>query len=105
MLIDHRTYTVKPGTLSDAVALYHRYGFEVQKRYLGEPLAFMTVNQEDKYVHLWIYQDAEDRERKRAALQKDPAWQQYIEKNDAAGHLLKQDVVFMTPTAFAPIQR
>ena len=39
MLVDHRTYTVKPGTMAKQVALYQEFGLAAQKRHLGEPLA------------------------------------------------------------------
>ena len=38
MLIDHRTYTLRPGTLRKQLALYEKHGLAAQKRYFGEPL-------------------------------------------------------------------
>ena len=43
MLIDHRTYTVKPGTMAKQMALYQEYGLTAQKRHLGEPLAYLIT--------------------------------------------------------------
>ena len=56
-------------------------------------------------VHIWVYEDAEDRNRKRAALFKDPEWLKYIEMNAEAGYLLKQESKLMSPAPFAPIKR
>ena len=39
MLIDHRTYTLRPGTLRKQLALYEKHGLAHQKRHFGEPLA------------------------------------------------------------------
>lgn len=39
MLIDHRTYTLRPGTLRKQIELYEKYGLVPQKRHCGEPLA------------------------------------------------------------------
>ena len=43
MIVDHRTYKVKPGTLPQQLAIYEKYGFPVQLKYLGKPLAFLTA--------------------------------------------------------------
>jgi len=107
MLIDHRTYTVKPGTMSRHLKVYEEYGFEVQKRYLGEPLAYLVTEsgELDTFVHMWVFQDAADRAARRAALQVDPAWQTYLAKKAEAGCVIKQKNKLMTPAAFAPIKR
>ncbi|MCI0755688.1 NIPSNAP family protein [Teichococcus vastitatis] len=107
LLIDHRTYTVKPGTLKKHMALYAEHGFEVQKRHLGEPLAYLLTETGDvnSYVHIWAYESAADRAQKRAALQADPAWSAYLEKSAAAGYLIRQENKLMLPVPFAPIKR
>ncbi len=107
MLIDHRTYTVRPGTLRKQLALYEKYGYAAQKRHFGEPLAYLVTEtgNVNSYVHIWAYEDAADRMRKRAAMMADPEWQAYIEKNAEAGYLLKQETKLMTPAPFAPIRR
>jgi hypothetical protein len=70
MLLDHRTYTVRVGTLKKQLALYEKHGLAVQKRYFGEPLAWLISDTGDvnSYVHIWMYEDAADRNRKRTAL-------------------------------------
>src|SRR5690348_14658336 len=35
MLIDHRTYTVKPGTLAKHLKIYEEFGLAPQKKHLG----------------------------------------------------------------------
>jgi NIPSNAP len=56
MLIDHRTYTVKPGTMAKQLALYQEYGLVPQKRHLGEPLAYLITEsgEVNTYVHIWV---------------------------------------------------
>jgi hypothetical protein len=97
MLVDHRTYTVRPGTLALQLALYERYGFEPQRRHLGDPVAYLVTESGDpnSYVHLWVYRDAADRVRRREALQADPAWSAYAEKAYAAGYIVKQETKLM----------
>ena len=63
MLIDHRTYTVRAGTLRKQLALYEKHGLAHQKRHFGEPLAWLVSETGDvnSYVHIWVYEDAADR--------------------------------------------
>ena len=107
MLVDLRTYTVRPGTLKKQLALYEKHGFAPQKRHFGEPLAYLTADVGDvnQYVHIWVYEDAADRARKRAAMMSDPEWLAYIEMNANAGYLLKQESKLMFDVPFAPIKR
>ena len=107
MLIDHRTYTVRPGTMPQQLKLYEEYGLAAQKRHLGEPLAYLIAESGElnTYVHIWVYKDAADREARRAAMQADPEWQVFMRKNAEAGNLIKQVNKLMTPAAFAPIKR
>src|SRR5580765_8037853 len=97
MLLDHRTYTVRAGALRKQLALYEKHGLAHQKRHFGEPLAWLVSETGDvnSYVHIWVYEDAEDRNRKRAALMKDAEWLKYIEMNAEAGYLLKQESKLM----------
>ncbi len=107
MLIDHRTYTVRPGTMGQQLKLYEEFGMTAQKRHLGEPLAYLVTESGEinTFVHIWVYQDAADRAAKRAAMQADPEWQAYVSKNAEAGYLIKQVNKLMTPAPFAPIKR
>jgi hypothetical protein len=107
MLVDHRTYTVKPGTMAKQVALYQEFGLVAQKRHLGEPLAWLITEsgEVNTYVHIWVYKDAADRAAKRAAMGADPEWQVFLQKTAEAGYLIAQKNSLMTPAAFAPINR
>ena len=107
MLLDHRTYTVRVGTLKKQLALYEKHGLAVQKRYFGEPLAWLLSETGDvnSYVHIWMYEDAADRNRKRTALFNDPEWLGYLEKSGEAGYVTKQESRLMSPAPFAPLRR
>jgi len=107
MLVDHRTYTVRPGTLRKQLSLYEKHGFAAQKRHFGEPLAYLVAESGNvnTYVHIWVYEDAADRTRKRAAMMADPEWQAYLEKNAEAGYLVTQESKLMSPAPFAPLRR
>jgi hypothetical protein len=107
MLLDHRTYTVRPGTLPRHLKIYEEFGMAAQRRHLGEPLAYLITEtgEINTYVHIWVYEDAGDRARKRAAMQADPDWQTFLAKNAEAGFLIKQENKLMTPAPFYPIKR
>jgi hypothetical protein len=107
MLLDHRTYTVRPGTMAKHLDIYEKFGKEAQRRHLGEPLAYLITEtgQINTYVHIWVYQDAADRSAKRAKMMADPDWQAYLAKSAEAGYLIKQENNLMTPAPFYPIKR
>ncbi|AKZ64714.1 NIPSNAP family containing protein [Herbaspirillum hiltneri N3] len=106
MLLDVRTYTARPGTLKKHLALYEEHGFDIQRKHLGEPLAYLVAESGrlNCYTHIWVYQDAADRNARRDRLQADPAWAAYLEKSANAAYLVSQENQLMTPAKFAPLQ-
>jgi hypothetical protein len=54
---------------------------------------------------MWVYKDAADRAAKRAAMQADPEWQVFMQKNAEAGFLIAQRNNLMNDAPFAPINR
>ena len=102
MLLDVRTYTCRPGTIKRHLALYAEMGKEPQVRNLGQPLAYLTCETGDpnQYVHIWVYENAADREKKRAAMAADPDWQAFLKKSAELGALVKQENKLMTPVDF-----
>jgi hypothetical protein len=107
MLLDVRTYTCKPQTIKKHIALYEKMGKVPQTRHLGQPLAYMTTEtgNPNQYIHIWVYEDAADRERRRAAMWKDPEWLAYIEESAKLGALEAQENRLMNPVSFFPIKR
>jgi hypothetical protein len=102
MLYDVRTYTCRAGTIKKHLALYAEYGYAVQSRHLGKPLAYLQTEtgNVNSYLHIWVYQDAADREARRKALQKDPEWATYLSKSADAGFLISQQNTLMTEVPF-----
>ncbi len=107
MLIDVRTYDCKPNSLPQHLALYERLGKPVQTKHLGQPLAFLACESgnPNQYVHIWMYENAADREAKRAALAADPDWINYRAESAKLGALLTQENKLMTPVSFFPLAR
>ena len=104
MIVDVRTYVCKPGMLQAQLQLYEKYAYPTQLKYIGEPLAFVygETGALNTYVHLWPYESAGDREKKRAAMAADPAWAVYGKELRAAGYLTAQHNSLMIPAKFAP---
>ena len=107
MLLDVRTYTCRPGTMNEHLDLYAEHGLKPQTRHLGRPFAFLVseTGEVNQFVHIWLYQDAGDRDRKRTALWDDPAWLAWVDKSTALGAVISQKNEFMRPAAFFPIER
>ena len=104
MLLDHRTYTCRPGTIAKHLKLYAEHGFPVQRKHLGDPVVYAVTEtgNVNSYVHIWRFRDAADRAARRAAMKQDPAWQAYLQKSAEAGYLVSQVNSLLTPTAFFP---
>jgi hypothetical protein len=107
VLVDHRYYRIKPGMVAAHLDLYEKAGFKAQTRHLGEPLAYLYTEsgEVNTLVHMWVYEDAADRARKRAAMAADPEWQNYARLLAESGYLLSQQNNLMLPANFAPIKR
>ena len=107
MLIDHRTYRVRPLTLHKQLALFNEHGFPVLKKYIGEPLGiFLPIDGDtNSYIHIWVFENYEDRARRRALMEKDAAWHAFLEKSASAGYLVHQESRLMTPSQLADVPR
>ena len=102
MLFDVRTYTCRPGTIAKHLALYAEKGLAAQKRHLGEPVLYATCETGDpnQYTHVWVYENAGDREAKRAAMWADPDWLAYVAASGEAGWLVRQENRLMVSAPF-----
>ena len=102
MLFDVREYTCKPGTIKQHLALYKEFGFGPQSKHLGQPFAYLTTETGDpnQYMHVWRYENAGDREARRAAMWADPDWLAYTRKSAELGALASQKNRLMTAVDF-----
>jgi hypothetical protein len=88
------------------LALYEEVGLPVQLRHLGNLIGFFqneigTLNQ---VVHLWGFDDLNDRQRRRAEMAKDPLWHEFMRRNEELGALMHQESKIVTPVRFSPIK-
>jgi len=73
-----------------------------QSKHLGQPLAYMTTEtgNPNQYVHIWVYENAGDREAKRAAMWADLDWIAYTQESAKLGALEAQENKLMVPVDF-----
>ncbi len=74
MIYEIRTYNLRPGTLPEVLNLFGER-MEHRNKY-SAPAAFWytEIGPLNQIVHVWPYENAEERDRVRAAAQKDPNW-------------------------------
>lgn len=101
MIVEQRTYTLKPGKVGEYLALYREEGLEVQLAHLGQLVGYYSVEVGalNQIIHMWAYDDANDRARRRKALYADPRWLNVVEKLVAL--IERMENVILKPTGFA----
>ena len=104
MIVEERTYHVFTGKLPEVVRLYEDEGTELQQRILGNLIGAFTVDVGalSSIVQLWGYDSYAERERRRAALQADPAWKAFLAKLQPLLHT--QENRILVPTSFSPLR-
>ncbi len=106
MIIDHRTYDFHPGKLAPWLEVYEKYALPVQQKHLGRLVGFFTteVGPINQVVFMWAYEDMGDRERRRAAMEADPAWAEFRKHSAPLGALKQQTNKILKPVSFSPIR-
>lgn len=80
--IEERIYVLQFSKVPEYFRLYEAEGLAIQTRHLPHMAGyyFTEVGTQNQVVHLWAYEDLDQRERCRAALMADPAWRAYVAK-------------------------
>lgn len=102
MIVEIRTYTLHIGKVVEFLRMYAQCGRAVQIEHLGHPLGYFTseVGELNQVVHLWRYDDLQDRARRRAALENDPRWHAYRRSSVADGQLARQHCALLREVDF-----
>jgi hypothetical protein len=89
MIVDLRTYRVRPNKMSQELDLYARHGLAPQVRHLGPPPAYLFGESGDinTLVHLWVFKDAADRASKLVAMASDPERRTHLKLAEKADFL------------------
>jgi hypothetical protein len=104
MLIEQRTYQLKPGSLHEFLRFYEGEGLKLQSEALGNLIAYFKPETGDvnRVIHIWGFDSYEDRAERRASLSSNLKWREFLAK---AGHLVvAQHVELLTGASFSPIQ-
>jgi NIPSNAP len=104
VIVEERTYHVHTGKLAEVVRLYAEEGTEVQQRHLGHLIGAFTVDIGDlsSIVQMWGYDSLGERERRRAALQADETWKDFLKRLQPLIHTQRNRI--LVPTSFSPIR-
>ena len=100
MIVEMRTYTLALGATGRYFKLYGEAGLAIQKRILGHLVGYyaVEVGALNQVIHMWAYDNMEERARRRAALWADEGWLAYVAQ--VGGLVTKQENQILTPAPF-----
>ena len=104
MIVEQRDYHEFTGKLNEVVRMYETEGIELQQRYLGNLLGVFTtdIGALSTYTSLWGYDSYAQREERRANLQADERWRDFLSRLQPLLHTQQNRILI--PTAFSPIR-
>ncbi|MEX0954949.1 MAG: NIPSNAP family protein [Rhizobiaceae bacterium] len=104
MIVEHRTYSFRPGTVDGWLKKYEAEGLLVQKRHLNRFLGLYVseIGSLHTTVLMWGYDSLADREARRNAMYQDPDWQSFISGIWELDAIQSQTVMIMNPASFSP---
>jgi hypothetical protein len=80
MLIEMRSYVLRPGALPEFMRLMQSTGIGIEQPILGQLLGFYSteIGSINKVIHLWGYASFEERQRRRALLNANADWLAFV---------------------------
>ena len=105
MILEHRTYSFKPGTVDKWLKKYETEGLPIQRRHLNRFMGvYVTeIGHLHQIVLMWAYDSLADREARRNTMYVDPDWRKFIDEVWALDAIQAQDVKIMKPADFNPL--
>lgn len=103
MIVEMRTYTMKPLRAAEFLALYEQLALPLQRKYLGHPIGFFVteVGPLNQVVHLWGFDSLAERERRRHEMEGDPGWAVYRQRLRELDPLDHQESKLLKSVTFA----
>jgi len=103
MIVEQRDYHIHTGKLREVVDLYASEGIAIQQEVLGNLIGWFTtdVGALSTVVSMWGYENAGERDERRARLQEDERWQGFVRKIQPLIHTQQNRI--LKPTSFSPI--
>ena len=104
MIIEMRTYLLKPTTLKRFLDIYNNEIRETHVSILGNQIGFFYTEFGDlnKVIHLYGYESYEDRDRRRAILAKNKDFLNYLTKVEDI--IVRMNNEILLPTEFSKIK-
>lgn len=105
MIVEHRTYTLKPLRSGAFLELYERAALPLQKKYLGHLVGFFVseIGPLNQVVHLWAFDSLAERERRRKAMEEDPGWPLYVDALRELDVIVHQETKLLKSVSFSPV--
>ncbi|MFL9960224.1 NIPSNAP family protein [Paraburkholderia sediminicola] len=102
MIIEERIYTCYCGKAQQYVRMYQEEGLAIQRPILGNLVGYFTseLGVLNQVVHLWAYEDLQDRAARRSRLLAHPDWKAYAAKVQPL--VLNQENKILIPAPFSP---
>lgn len=104
MIVEQRTYQLKPGAMHEFLSAYQAEGLALQSAALGNLLGYFVseIGELNRVIQLWGFDSFEERGRRRAALSASSNWREFLGR---VGHLVVlQHSELLTPAPFSPIK-
>ncbi len=103
MIVEQRVYLVKVGRVPDFLTAVATLGLPVMRETLGGLIGYFVteVGPLNEVVHLWAYENLEDRARRRKACAAHPGWPKFLAAVQPLFERMETRV--MTPAPFTPI--
>jgi hypothetical protein len=104
VIVEQRDYHVLTGKLNEVVAMYESEGIELQRKHLGHLVGVFTtdIGALSTYTAMWAYDSYAEREERRARLQADPQWKDFLGRLQPLLHTQQNRI--LVPTSFSPIR-
>ena len=102
MIVEIRTYTFKTGRMAEWTELYETTALAAQVEHLGRCAGHYVSDAGplNQLVHIWLYDDYDDRARRRAAMAADPRFKAYAAALRERDMLVSQESKVMLATPF-----
>ncbi len=104
MIVEQRDYHVFTGKLNEVVKMYEGEGIAIQQEILGNLIGVFTtdIGALSTYTSLWGYESYAEREQRRARLQADARWKDFLGRLQPLLHTQQNRILI--PTSFSPIK-
>ena len=104
MIVEKRTYTLHIGKVAEYMKHYKAEGLAIQTRILPKMVGwfYSDIGELNQIVHMWAYEDLNERARKRKELGEDAGWQAYVAKIRPL--VQRQESQILMPAEWSPIR-